>query len=147
MKKVMIFGGLIAAFATVAITMTACSSENNPTQSTTNPPVTSKTRLELAYDAVSAEYPSATSCYEIGSDGSYIEVDTNPYNIDDYYNPTYQEVLQAFNSELEVPDYVYQLMISTTAMQGRQTETVSGLIISWTYHPDNGLEVLYRLQS
>ena len=40
---------------------------------------------------------------------------------------------------------MYKLMITTTALQGRQTETVNGLIISWTYHPDNGLEVIYRL--
>lgn len=104
-------------------------------------------RLRIAYESVYALYPNATSCYEIGADSSYIEVDTNPYNIDDYYNPTYLNVVEAFNEALSVPDYVYQLMITTTAMQGRQTETVNGLIISWTYHPDNGLAVIYRSAS
>ena len=104
-------------------------------------------RLRIAYESVYALYPNATSCYEIGADSSYIEVDTNPYNIDDYYNPTYLSVVEAFNEALSVPDYVYQLMITTTAMQGRQTETVNGLIISWTYHPDNGLAVIYRSAS
>ena len=72
-------------------------------------------------------------------------MDTNPLDFDDYYNPTYIKVIEAFNEELGVPDYVYELMKKTTALQGRQTETVNGLIISWTYHPDNGLAVIYRL--
>lgn len=107
----------------------------------------SKNRLQIAYENVYAQYPDAVACYEIGNDGSYLEVDTNPLDIDDYYNATYMSVLEAFQSELDVPDYVAQLMLTTTAMQGRQTETVNGLIISWTYHPDRGLEVLCRLES
>ena len=147
MKKIVVFCGLITAFTAVATTMTACSSGNSTTPSTTDPPFTINTRLERAYDTVSAKYPNDTSCYKIGYDNSYIEVDTNPYNLDNYYNPTYLDILEAFNSALNVPDYIYQLMISTTAMQGRQTETVNGLTISWTYHPDNGLEVLYRMET
>lgn len=122
--------------------LAACSTADNSTQQ----PVTDKyARLRQAYDKVKLQYSSATLCYEIGDDGSYIEVDTNPLDFDDYYNPTYIKVIEAFNEELSVPDYVYELMKKTTALQGRQTETVNGLIISWTYHPDNGLAVIYRL--
>lgn len=145
MKKML--AALAAALLCVAVALafTACAAGNAGDDDTQDPPAPQKTRLQQAYDEVYAQYPAATSCYEIGSDGSYIEVDTNPFNIDDYYNATYVDVLKAFNSELGVPDYVYQLMITTTAMQGRQTETVNGLTISWTYHPDNGLAVIYRL--
>lgn len=132
--------------------LAACSTADNSIQrpstedTDTQQPVTDKyARLRQAYDKVKLQYSSATLCYEIGDDGSYIEVDTNPLDFDDYYNPTYTKVIEAFNEELGVPDYVYKLMITTTALQGRQTETVNGLIISWTYHPDNGLEVIYRL--
>lgn len=132
--------------------LAACSTADNSIQrpstedTDTQQPVTDKyARLQQAYDKVKLQYSSATLCYEIGDDGSYIEVDTNPLDFDDFYNPTYTKVIEAFNEELGVPDYVYKLMITTTALQGRQTETVNGLIISWTYHPDNGLEVIYRL--
>ena len=132
--------------------LAACSTADNSIQrpstedTDTQQPVTDKyARLRQAYDKVKLQYSSATLCYEIGDDGSYIEVDTNPLDFDDFYNPTYTKVIEAFNEELGVPDYVYKLMITTTALQGRQTETVNGLIISWTYHPDNGLEVIYRL--
>ena len=132
--------------------LAACSTADNSIQrpstedTDTQQPVTDKyARLRQAYDKVKLQYSSATLCYEIGDDGSYIEVDTNPLDFDDYYNPTYIKIIEAFNEELGVPDYVYKLMITTTALQGRQTETVNGLIISWTYHPDNGLEVIYRL--
>lgn len=132
--------------------LAACSTADNSIQrpstedTDTQQPVTDKyARLRQAYDKVKLQYSSATLCYEIGDDGSYIEVDTNPLDFDDFYNPTYTKVIEAFNEELGVPDYVYKLMITTTALQGRQTETINGLIISWTYHPDNGLEVIYRL--
>ena len=132
--------------------LAACSTADNSIQrpstedTDTQQPVTDKyARLRQAYDKVKLQYSSATLCYEIGDDGSYIEVDTNPLDFDDFYNPTYTKVIEAFNEELGVPDYVYKLMITTTALQGRQTETVNGLIISWTYHPDNGLELIYRL--
>ena len=135
-----VFG--LAACSTADNSIQRPSTEDTDTQQT----VTDKyARLRQAYDKVKLQYSSATLCYEIGDDGSYIEVDTNPLDFDDFYNPTYTKVIEAFNEELGVPDYVYKLMITTTALQGRQTETVNGLIISWTYHPDNGLEVIYRL--
>ena len=123
----------------------ACSSETTYEQY--EQPGNTANRLKIAYESVYTLYSDATACYELGADDSYIEVDTNPFNIDDYYNPVYLSVLEAFNEKLGIPDYVYQLMITTTAMQGRQTETVNGLTISWTYHPNNGLEVIYRLAS
>ena len=38
-------------------------------------------------------------------------------------------------------------MGKTTALMGRQSETFSdvGLTVSWSYHPDNGLCVTYKV--
>lgn len=93
--------------------LAACSTADNSIQrpstedTDTQQPVTDKyARLRQAYDKVKLQYSSATLCYEIGDDGSYIEVDTNPLDFDDFYNPTYTKVIEAFNEELGVPDYV-----------------------------------------
>jgi hypothetical protein len=45
---------------------------------------------------------------------------------------------------LDVPTYVLTEMDETTALAGRQEETWGHFKASWTYHPDNGLDVLVR---
>lgn len=101
-------------------------------------------KLRAAYNSVYAQY-GYSSCYSIGSDDSYISVDTNPYNIDDYYSASNMRILMAMNNALGLPNYVYQSMISTSAMMGKQSATANGITVSWTYHPDRGLEAIYIL--
>lgn len=45
---------------------------------------------------------------------------------------------------LQAPTYVVRAMEQTRALDGRQTETWEDFSASWTYHPDNGLDVLIR---
>jgi hypothetical protein len=45
-------------------------------------------------------------------------------------------------SELHVSSAVTAQMDGTTAMQGRQTGHWSGYTATWTYHPDNGLDII-----
>ncbi len=90
---------------------------------------------------------------DIASDGSYIKIDTNPYNTDsdditvDQYltimSPA-DEQIQKINKDLGFSDAVYEKMTSTTWSQGKQTESNSKYKVSWTYHPDKGLEVMYE---
>ena len=106
--------------------------------------VVTKSKLEKADDAVNAKYGSSP-CYSIAGDKSYISVDTNPMNIDDFFYKEYADILKYVNETLGLPEYIYQEMLSTTSLQGKQTETVNGIRVSWTYHPDNGLEAIYIL--
>lgn len=85
------------------------------------------------------------------ADGSYLKIDTNPNNEDDdsiFYNVAVaQDSLNAIkfvNEKLGFPDSLYQKMISTTALMGRQTEENKKFVVSWSYHPDKGLEVMYE---
>lgn len=85
------------------------------------------------------------------ADGSYLKIDTNPNNEDDdsiFYNTAVaQDSLNAIkfvNEKLGFPDSLYQKMISTTALMGRQTEENKKFVVSWSYHPDKGLEVMYE---
>ena len=43
------------------------------------------------------------------------------------------------------PDAVVSQMDSTTSLQGRQTASWDGTDASWTYHPDNGLDLILTL--
>lgn len=84
-----------------------------------------------------------------GSDGSYLSLDTNPYDWDDdgvAYYEAYVAV-QNINAELNLPDSLIEDMGSTSSLDGKQERTFSdvGVTVSWKYHPDKGLEVTYKL--
>jgi hypothetical protein len=82
---------------------------------------------------------------EIASDGSWMEIDTNPYDIDDYYNSTALSKIKSINSDLGFSSSVYQEMLETRALDGRQSATSGKYTVTWTYHPDDGMEVMYKI--
>lgn len=47
-------------------------------------------------------------------------------------------------STLELPDSLYDEMCATNALMGRQRETYDNFDISWSYHPDSGLDVIFK---
>ena len=56
------------------------------------------------------------------------------------------ETIEKIHEQLDLPDSLLEKMRSTRALDGRQTKTTKGIEISWTYHPDHGLEILYELE-
>ncbi len=85
----------------------------------------------------------------VGSDGSYLTIDTNPFNQEGVgiaYEDSAYAILEV-DEAMGLPESLYNDMGSTTAMMGKQSETFSdvGVTVSWSYHPDNGLEVTYKL--
>lgn len=46
---------------------------------------------------------------------------------------------------LGLPDSLFDEMCQTNALMGRQTETYDCYEVSWSYHPDNGLDVVFKL--
>ncbi len=85
----------------------------------------------------------------VGSDGSYLTIDTNPLNVKStaaVFSDA-QTAIWAVNDELGLPESLNNDMGKTTALMGLQTETFddAGVTVSWTYHPSNGLEVTYKL--
>ena len=85
--------------------------------------------------------------WTLGDDGSYLSADTNVSNIDDYSNSTTLNSIKEMNKKMGLPDSLWQDMLKTTWSMGRQEETFEsvGIKVSWTYHPDKGLEVTYKL--
>ncbi len=83
---------------------------------------------------------------EIASDGSWMEIDTNPYDLDDYYNSTALSKIKSINEDLGFSSSVYQEMLETRALDGRQSASSDKYTVSWTYHPDDGMEVMYKIK-
>lgn len=95
------------------------------------------------------QYPFADS--GVGSDGSYLIIDTNPNDADPdsvYYNSVIANHslagIKFVNKKLGFSSSVSQKMLATTALMGRQTAENKHFRVSWTYHPSNGLEVMYE---
>jgi predicted nucleic acid-binding Zn ribbon protein len=88
----------------------------------------------------------------LGSDGSYLKIDTNPDDTDDddFTTSDYAIMKEAIaaieqvNEALGLSESVYERMKTTTALQGVQTADGDDVTVTWTYHPDNGLEVMYE---
>lgn len=83
----------------------------------------------------------------LARDESYMEIDTNP-NDEEYYLK--EDIGAAYiivaNEALGLPDSIAMKMSQTRALDGRQTETYGDITVSWTYHPDHGLDVLYEVK-
>lgn len=56
------------------------------------------------------------------------------------------EAIKMVNDRLGFNGSLYTKMIETTALMGRQTDETSKYRVSWTYHPDDGLEVTYEVK-
>ncbi|MBP3657339.1 MAG: hypothetical protein J6K32_11690 [Clostridia bacterium] len=80
---------------------------------------------------------------DLSSDGTSLSLDTNPNNTDDYTNFSAYLAIEPVNKALGLPGSVFTRMGSTTSMQGVQTATAGNLTVSWSYHPDNGMEIIY----
>lgn len=85
--------------------------------------------------------------WTLGSDGSYLSADTNVYDLDDYSNTSILYEIKDMNESLGLPDSLWNDMLQTTWSMGKQQETFEniGIKVSWTYHPNKGMEVTYKL--
>ena len=131
--------GMITAVGKGTCTITAKSGDQTETIS-----VTVKTKID--FKSIYDEYCVAKWA-SVGSDNSYLSIDDNPYDYDDYYIDAADAAIEKINRALGLPDSLYEEMLQTTWSMGKQNETYTsiGVTVSWTYHPDKGLEVTYKL--
>lgn len=80
----------------------------------------------------------------LASDGSYLRIDTNPYDREDYIDYEAYATIIAINGLLELPESLSEKMGETRALDGRQEQRYENVTVSWAYHPDSGLEVMYE---
>lgn len=82
----------------------------------------------------------------IASDGTWMKIDTNPNDIDDYISTTAYYKLKSINSDLGFSSVVIEEMNETRSIDGRQSASSDKYEVSWSYHPDQGLEVMYKVK-
>lgn len=110
--------------------------------------------LVVIFGAISLinKRPSFTNVYieyldskyaEVADDDSWLRIDTNPYDIDDYYSEDGVNQLETAIEKLKLPSTLAEEMYETRAMDGRQEKSYNGINVSWTYHPSQGIEVLF----
>lgn len=51
---------------------------------------------------------------------------------------------ECLTDALDMPDSVRSRISATRALDGRQTAAWDGLSVSWTYHPDSGLNMVFE---
>ena len=80
----------------------------------------------------------------LAGDNSYLSIDTNPNDVDDYFSEAAWSLVKRANREFGLPESVDQKMNNTRALDGRQTDIYGKIRVSWTYHPNQGLEITYE---
>ncbi len=131
-------GVLTLSVGALATTLVGCGKDSGPD-------------LQALYD----EYCDPDySWASVGEDGSYLTIDTNPFDLDDdddfygilTYNSEGTSAIKNINAELGLPESLYNDMQRTTSAMGQQSENYSdiGITVTWTYHPDKGLVVTYK---
>lgn len=83
----------------------------------------------------------------VADDGSYMTIDNNPLNLS-HGSIIFAEAginhVKLTNKTLGLPDWLYEEMANTRALDGRQKEVFDDVTVTWSYHPSQGLEVIYR---
>ncbi len=82
----------------------------------------------------------------LADDGSYLSIDTNPNDIKNHTEDDAISAIFYINEALDLPDSLIEKMSSTRALDGIQSSEYDGLEVSWSYHPDDGLEVIYEVK-
>lgn len=125
------------AEGTCTVTATAKSGASATIDVTVRPELSSF--QAIYYNLLDSSYAS------LGADGSYLLIDTNPNDYDDYSDDEAIQGLYYTLIALDLPDSLLQKMAATRALDGRQSEDYDDLEVSWSYHPDKGLEVLFTV--
>lgn len=99
------------------------------------------------FEALYNEYCEYTWA-DYGSDGSYLSIDTNPFDWDDdgLAYPAAYTAISNINDALGLPSSLLNDMGETTGADGKQSETFGDITVTWKYHPDKGLEVTYKIK-
>lgn len=97
-------------------------------------------RESEALAKIKSAYSACTSSGTVlSSDGRSITVDSD----DEYDFSSLGDILTIIN-KLGLPDSLFDEMCGTNALMGRQRESYDYYEVSWSYHPDNGLDAIFK---
>lgn len=125
------------------VACSAAASSSGKVEST--PSVTSTTAEVTPINAAIEKCNLTTSTYvQINDDGHSVLLDGRK-------DSTYVSGLEITDTtcvlqELGVPGYITLLMGRTRALDGMQREEYDGYKIYWSYHPDDGLDIIIHMK-
>ena len=83
------------------------------------------------------EAAKLSSYAKLSADKLSIICDNSKYTNVDY--------IKEINKTLGFPDSVWEKMLKTRALDGTQSHKTKDFTATWSYHPDNGLDVIYEI--
>jgi hypothetical protein len=89
-------------------------------------------------EAVKEECASGSSDIQVGDDGDTLTIDR--MGAEESPGATFTQ-FDCIIEELDVPDSVVDRIENTRALDGYQDATFGEFAASWTYHPDDGLNM------
>lgn len=92
-------------------------------------------RCDAAIADSKAVHPVGTTVFESADGGHSILINSATQHEDIV-------VLGCLFNELGTPQAIVAEMDSTTAMMGRQEAEADGINYAWSYHPDNGIDMV-----
>lgn len=104
--------------------------------------IISKARF-VNFEKVFSYYEDEIWC-TIAEDNSYVKFDTNYHDLNDHSDLMAGIAIKIANEKLGFDDSLYAKMESTSSLDGIQTASNFRVNVSWSYHPDKGLEVIYE---
>lgn len=113
----------LSAVGLLALSMTGCAPEQFKT-------------FQEAYDTCGS--PSGIT---VSDQGKTIVIDGQ--GEEDYYGASIGDIACVINA-VNTPSYVISNMETTNSLMGRQSATFDKIEVSWSYHPDNGLDIVYH---
>lgn len=86
---------------------------------------------------------------EVGDDGTYLTIDTNPFDVEDkgIAYPLAYSAIKNISTNIGLPESFINDIEHTSGTDGKQSQTFEeqGIIVSWKYNPNMGLEMTYKL--
>lgn len=125
-KKIGIIAGIIVTVVLVIIIISSGGSSKN-------------------FNDMYAHIANESWC-DIASDGTWMKIDTNPYDTEDGFNILAWYKIKSVLSDLGFSSAISEEMNETRALDGRQSASTDNYEVTWSYHPDNGLEVLFKIK-
>ena len=136
----------------MAMSMVACNSTDADkttettiaTKATISPIEEAKSLLQSAYDTCCTG-KGKTEYAKLGYDKMSLVIDTKPDNGYFAYEDDAVSAIVMINTYLVLPSSLTEKMSSTRALDGTQSQNCGKYTVTWNYHPDNGLKVIYEV--
>lgn len=86
---------------------------------------------------------STTFSCKLSDGGKSLSVDTNPQDKDNWSSLGGSQAVRNINKYMGFPEALNEMIGDTSSLDGRITKEYKGYEITWKYHPDTGLEIIY----